>query len=53
MSGTSLYSGATGCKTATLSIEATAGRNGYQYRCVITDATGATVNSSAATLTVK
>ena len=45
-------SGATGCKTATLTIEATAARNGYQYRCVVTDANGAKVISEAVTLTV-
>ena len=43
----------TGCKTATMSVPVTAARNKYQYRCVITDANGAVVNSNAATLTVK
>jgi len=39
-------------KTATLSVEAAAKRNGYQYRCIITSGT-VTVTSSAAKLTVK
>lgn len=41
-----------GNKTATLKVTASAGRNGYQYRCVITDAAGRTATSKAATLTV-
>ncbi len=45
-------SGAAGNKTSTLSIEATAARNGFQFRCKITNAAG-TVCSSVATLTVK
>ena len=44
---------ATGAKTATLTIPATASRNGYQYRCIITDKTGANVTSSTVTLTVQ
>ncbi len=43
---------ATGAKTATLSVPASTSRSGYQYRCKVTNETG-TVNSSAATLTVK
>ena len=43
----------TGYNTATMSVPVTAARNKYQYRCVITDANGAVVNSTAATLTVK
>ena len=43
---------ATGCKTATLSVPVTAARNGYQYRCVITDKYGNDINSNAATLKV-
>ena len=43
---------ATGCTTATLSIEATTTRSGYQYRCVVTNASGS-VTSEFATLTVK
>ena len=44
---------ATGATTATLTIPGTASRNGYQYRCVVTDQSGKTVNSSAVTLTVQ
>jgi len=43
---------ATGYKTATLSVPVTAARNGYQYRCVITDKYGNVINSNAANLTV-
>jgi len=43
---------ATGSKTATLSVAVTAARNGYQYRCVITNQAGDMVTSNAATLTV-
>ena len=39
-------------KTATLTVEATEKRNGYQYRCIVTDANGQQVISDAATLTV-
>ncbi len=45
-------SGQTGAKTATLSVATVAGLNGWQFRCVIKDSTGATVNSGAATLTL-
>lgn len=38
-----------GCTTATLSVTATGARNGYQYRCKITNSAG-TVNTNAATL---
>ncbi len=41
-----------GSKTATLKVPATKARNGYQYRCVITNLAGS-VNSKAVTLTVK
>ena len=41
-----------GARTATLSLAATANRNGTKYRCVITDKTGATVTSNTVTLTV-
>ena len=51
-SGNWTNSPATGNKTATLKVPATASRNGYQYRCIITDAAGNTLNSNAATLTV-
>lgn len=44
---------ATGSKTATLKIPVTVARNGYQYRCVITDPYGNVINSKAATLNVK
>ena len=44
---------ATGNKTATLKVPVTATKNGYQYRCVITDQYGNVVSSNAATLTVK
>ena len=43
---------AAGADTASLSVKATTARNGQQYRCVITDANGKTVTSSAAKLTV-
>ena len=41
----------TGAKTATLTVEATAGRNGQQYRCIVKNSQG-TATSSAAKLTV-
>ena len=44
---------ATGNKTASMKVPGTAGRNGYQYRCVITDADGDVVYTKAVTLTVK
>ncbi len=51
--GTSTWydSSMTGSKTKTLTVEATAARNGQQYRCKVTNAAG-TTTSSAATLTV-
>ena len=42
-----------GNTTDTITLEATAARNGYQYRCVITDANGNKVYSDEAKLTVK
>jgi len=42
-----------GNKTATLKVPVTAARNGYQYRCVITDKYGNVINTKAATLKVK
>ena len=51
-SGSWKNSNATGCKTATLEITATAARNGYQYRCIVTDVDGNSVTSEPATLTV-
>ncbi|MBQ1675038.1 MAG: hypothetical protein II069_03220, partial [Oscillospiraceae bacterium] len=51
--GTWTDSTVTGCHTPTLHIQASTGRNGYQYRCIVTDLqTEASVTSSAATLTV-
>ncbi len=41
-----------GYNTATLKLVVKAAWNGYRYRCVVTDANGATVTSSAAALTV-
>ena len=43
-------SGQSGNKTATLSVAATAGLNGYQFRCVITDGSGRKAYTGAATL---
>ena len=51
--GTWKKASATGNKTATLKVPVTAARNGYQYRCVITDKYGNVVRSAAATLKVK
>ena len=45
-------SGLKGNKTATLSLEATEGRDGYKFRCVITDSKENTVTSDEAELTV-
>ena len=42
-----------GAKTNTLTREATDSRDGYQYRCVIKSASGASVTSNAVTLKVK
>ena len=44
---------ADGNKTKTLSVPATAGRNGYQYRCKITDAYGNVIYTNIVKLTVK
>ena len=46
-------SGQPGAKTATLQVNAIAGLNGWQFRCIVTDGDGNTLPSSAATLTVK
>ncbi len=46
------YTGMTGATTAQLTVAATVARNGYQYRCVITDDYGTTVTTEAAALTV-
>ena len=40
----------TGAKTLKLEVNTTAGLHGWQFRCVITDAKGNTVNSNPATL---
>lgn len=40
-----------GYNTATMQVPITEARNGYLYRCVVTDTSGATVTSGAATLT--
>ena len=42
-----------GCKTDTLSFNTTVSLNGRQFRCVVTDGTGASVTSNAATLKVR
>ena len=42
-----------GYNTDTLQVAASNTRNGYQYRCVVTDADGSTVTSDPATLTVR
>ena len=41
-----------GNKTATLYVSATAGLNGYQFRCMVKDSNGSTVYSDAATLNI-
>ncbi len=51
-SSTWYNSTSTGCDTATLTISATAARNGMQFRCIIKNDLGK-VTSNAATLTVK
>ena len=51
-SGTWKNSSFTGSATATLSVDVTASRDGYQFRCVITDSLGNTVTSKTATLHV-
>ena len=42
-----------GAKTATLNVSATKGLNGWQFRCIVTDANGQPTESNPATLTVK
>ena len=51
-SGTWNDSTLTGAKTSTLSIEINGARNGYKFRCNITDSNGSTVTSGEATLSV-
>ncbi len=46
-------SGQSGAKTSTLSVNALAGLNGWQFRCLVTDYYGNPVESEYATLTVK
>ncbi len=43
----------TGYNTATMSIGVTTGRNGMEFRCIVTDASGDTVTSNAAALHVQ
>ncbi len=45
-------SGMTGAKTSSITVQGTKARNGYQYRCVITDGNGNKVTSNGAMLTV-
>ncbi len=45
-------SGLAGNKTKTLTVGATAGRNGYMFRCVISDSNDKSITSDAAKLTV-
>ena len=45
-------SNTSGCKTDTLTVAASAHRNGFQYRCVVTDQYGNKVTSDAAALTI-
>ncbi|GEM_PF-6960984 len=45
-------SGQSGAKTATLSVAASAGLNGWQFRCIVTDASGKKYVSDVATLNV-
>ncbi|MBQ3160025.1 MAG: hypothetical protein IJC00_06135, partial [Clostridia bacterium] len=45
-------SATTGYNTATLQVTATEARNGYMYRCKVTNSAG-TVYTNAVTLTVK
>ncbi|MBQ6832356.1 MAG: leucine-rich repeat domain-containing protein [Oscillospiraceae bacterium] len=52
-SGVWVNASATGNKTETLTVPATASRNGFQYRCVVTDHYGNVLTSDVATLTVQ
>ena len=45
-------SGMTGSKTNSITVQGTVARNGYQYRCVITDGNGQKITSAGAILTV-
>ena len=46
-------SGMTGYNTNRITVQGTTARNGYQYRCVITDANGNQIISNPANLTVR
>ena len=46
-------SGQSGAKTSTLSVAATPGLDGWQFRCIVTEATGNKVVSDPATLSIK
>ncbi|MBR6628065.1 MAG: immunoglobulin domain-containing protein, partial [Lachnospiraceae bacterium] len=48
-----MNSGMTGATTGSITVQGTTARNGYQYRCVLTDGSGNQVTSSGAELTVK
>jgi hypothetical protein len=50
---TNSTSATVGYNTDTLSVAVTTARNGFRYRCIVTDASGATVTSNYATLTVE
>ncbi|MBR5658615.1 MAG: hypothetical protein IKX10_04385 [Lachnospiraceae bacterium] len=45
-------SGQTGAKTSQLCVSVIGGLNGWQFRCIVTDASGKSVTSNVATLTV-
>jgi hypothetical protein len=47
------FSQVSGAKTATLQVNTTAGLNGWQFRCIVTDGDGNPLPSKEATLTVK
>ncbi len=48
-----LKSGQEGCTTATLKTKLLAYRDGYEFKCVVTDANGNVVESDTASMTVK
>ena len=50
--GTWKNSSLSGYNTSTLSVPVTTARNGYKFRCVVTDSLNKTVTSNAVTLTV-
>ena len=51
-SGTWINLNMGGSNTATFTVDALASRNGYKFRCVVTDSTGKSVTSNTVTLTV-